>query len=629
MTRPFVLAALVVAATSAAQESAPARPQVPALAEAAAALVAELRLSGAGLTVLRGEAVAHESTHGEFTGAQVLPIASASKWLAVATVLTLVDDGTLALEQPVAKWLPEFDRDDKRGITLRQCLSCTSGLADRAAITRPRDGDMAAVAATLATLPLSAPAGTAFRYGGGGFQIAACVAERVSGKSWHELFAARIAGPLGMHATRFGRLVPVGSEAGTTKVPWVAGGAVSTLHDYTRFVAMLLAGGKAGTRTVLSAQSVDAMLSVQTGDLTVRLAGVLEEPDVHYGLGTWLTREAGAPQRASDPGAFGFTPWLDRDLGIGGVFAVRDRVARLLPRLRPLQDLARTALDTHSAPARDETVTLSHGGRERRYLLHVPPRGDATTPLPLLLVLHGGGGNGKQVAATTGFSALADRKGFVVAYPDGTGPLGGRLLTWNSGGLDVYAQQQQVDDVGFLKAAVADIATRTPIDRARVSVAGHSNGAMLAHRLAREAADVFAAVACIAGAMNFQAADTRLPISVLLIHGTADQHVPLQGGRPQQSVFGVGNRDDASLADAIAYYRERNGLGGDATSTQDGKVQIRTWGPAASGARLRVITLEGGGHAWPGGKAPSRRSDAPFPFDASAAVWEFCQEARR
>lgn len=608
-------------------------PQQRQLADATAGVVAELKLDGAALSVLDGGKLVHRSVHGQMTSEFVLPIASASKWLAAATVLSLVDEGKLDLDVPVTRYLPEFDHGDVAVITLRQCLACTAGFgAERGPLLGPRIKTMTAMAAELAEQSLHARPGDAFRYSGLGFQVAACAAERVSGQTWHELFAARIAAPLGMTATKFGRLLPVAGDAGATPVPWVAGGAESTVRDYERFVAMLLQGGELDGRRVLTQASVRAMLQMHTGDMEVRLPGVLEGNDIHYGLGTWLTLEANGVRRCSDPGAFGFTPWLDPDLGIGGVFAVRDRVARVLPRVRQLQDLARTVVRSEAVAGRVETVELPFDGRQRRYLLHVPTAPQDARGLPMLMLLHGGGGNGEQVAAATGMARLCAREGFVLVCPDGTGALRNRLLTWNSGGIDVHAAANEVDDVGFLRAVVADVARRVAIDPVRVHAVGHSNGAMMCHRLAREAADVFASVACVSGAMNFTGVDPGSPIHVLIVHGTADEHVLYDGGRPKQAIGRAGNRVDASVAAAVQYYRARNGLAGEPKVVVDGKVRTESWERVVPGTqeavRLQVVTLQGGGHSWPGG-ARRALADVPFPFEASRAIWEFCQSARR
>ncbi|MBL8753364.1 MAG: serine hydrolase [Planctomycetes bacterium] len=582
-----------------------------------------------GLAVVRVGELLHRSDHGDFQGSTELPIASASKWLAVATVLTLVDEGKLDLDVPVGRYVAEFDRADKKALTLRMCLACTGGVAPRLA-GGMRGMDMAKFAAAAADSALRGQPGATFQYGGVGFQIAAVAAERVTGQRWHDLFAERIAAKLRMPATKFGTLVPVGGEAGTTALPWVAGGAVSTLDDYTRFLRMLLGKGELDGVRVLSEASVAAMFRDQvSAHVEVHAVG-FDAEQVRYGLGTWITTLADGVLRVSDPGAFGFTPWLDADLGIGGVYAVRDRVARVLPQVERIQEAVRAAMRSPLVAGESSTVELEHDGRDRRYHLHVPPHAQNIVGLPLLLVLHGGGGSGEQARTATGLAEAGVRAGFVVVFPDGTGALRQKLLTWNSGGIAVYASEHDIDDVGFLRAVVKDVQRRVPIDGQKVFAAGHSNGGMMCHRLAREAADVFAGIAVVAGAMNFTAVEAKSPIAVLLIHGSADQHVLYDGGTPRAAIGRAGERKDASVRMAIDYYLARNGLNGYPDKKLDGKVCTEAWVIGKGGTTtlpVKVVTLDGGGHAWPGStEKPSRLSDTPFPFDASASILQFFTE---
>ena len=602
-------------------------PQLPPITDAFTRAIANLKLGGAGLAVVSADALLHRDLHGTLGADTELPIASASKWLAVATILTLVDEGKLDLDLPVARYLTEFDRDDKRRLTLRQCLACTGGVAPRLQGSM-RGFDMEKFVAAAAATGVREQAGSTFHYGGVGFQVVAAAAVRVTGKNWHELFADRIAGPLGMTNTKFGTLLPIGGEAGTAALPWVAGGAVSTLDDYTRFLRLLTGNGSYDGKRVLAEASVVAMFRDQVpAQVEVHSVG-FEAEKVRYGLGTWIEQLPVGGPRVSDPGAFGFTPWIDLDLGIGGVFAVRDRVGRVLASVRGVQDVVRKVGSSPAVAGTEQEITLRHDGRERRYVLHVPPQAvpQGQLGMSLLLALHGGGGHAEQFRDSSGLVKACQRAGMAVAFVDGTGPLRGKLLTWNSGGIAVYAAEHEVDDAGFLRAVVQDVQRRIAIDPARVFATGHSNGGMMCHRLAREAADVFAGIAVVAGAMDFTTADSQGPIAVLLIHGTADDHVRYDGGAPRASVGRAGERIDASVQQAIDYYVERNELRGYPEHKQDGKVRIDDYALSKSGkqtAPLRVITLDGGGHAWPGGEKSRLLADAPFPFDAAAAIVTF------
>lgn len=587
--------------------------------------------AGIGLVVVRGTELAHRSVHGALATDAVLPVGAASQWLAVATVLTLVEEKVLDLDVPLARYVTEFERAEKSTLTLRQCLACTGGLPARLGDAM-RGWTMTKFAEQAADAALRAQPGATFRHGGVGLQIAALAAERVTGKTWHELFADRIARPLGLKETKFGALQPAGADAGTTPLPWVASGAVSTLDDFTRFLRMLVGKGELEGRRVLDAASVTAMLRDQVPEhVDVQPVG-FQAAKVRYGLGAWIETLPDDVVRASAPnvGAGGFSPWLDLDLDLAGVLVVQERGQRAQAQLRNVQDAVREALRSPAIAGTVDAVTLEHGGRERRYHLHAPPFTANAPGMPLLLVLHGGGGSGEQAREATGLAEAGVRAGYVVAFADGTGPVRGKLLTWNSGGIPVYAQEHDVDDVGFVRALVADVQRRVPIDAARTFAVGHSNGGMMCHRLARQAPELFAGIAVVGGAMNFTAADATTPIAVLIVHGTADDHVRFDGGKPRTAVGRAGERVDASVQAAIDYYVARNQLVGYPEAVVDGKVRIDTYATGKDkkpAVPLRVVTLEGGGHAWPGSPARARpAADAPFPFDASAAILAFFTE---
>jgi polyhydroxybutyrate depolymerase len=99
----------------------------------------------------------------------------------------------------------------------------------------------------------------------------------------------------------------------------------------------------------------------------------------------------------------------------------------------------------------DHTRTLEHGGRTRTYIVHVPPKYDPKQPMPVILAFHGGGSNAEQMVRFCGLNEKADKEGFIVVYPNGTGRLPG-MLTWNGGNCCAYATWNNVDDVGFTRA---------------------------------------------------------------------------------------------------------------------------------------------------------------------------------
>lgn len=275
--------------------------------------------------------------------------------------------------------------------------------------------------------------------------------------------------------------------------------------------------------------------------------------------------------------------------------------------------------------AADLDYELAHQGRQRSYTLHLPPAADASLQ-PLVMVLHGGGGNAANAARMTGMDGIADREGFLVVYPNGSGRFR-RLLTWNAGNCCGRALDEGVDDVGFLNAVVDDVARRHKVDARRVYVTGMSNGGMMTYRLGCESARRFAAIAPVAGAMNV-ACKPDAPLSVIAFHGTADRHVRYEGGPPLANVDRHA-RADAPERQTMDFWRGANGCR-EQTAERRGSVTIDRMSGCAAGTEVELVTLEGFGHAWPGGERGSRRGDDPAAVvNASEMIWDFFRRHTR
>jgi len=269
----------------------------------------------------------------------------------------------------------------------------------------------------------------------------------------------------------------------------------------------------------------------------------------------------------------------------------------------------------------DATRTLTHDGRERSYLVHVPPGYDPTRPTPVVLVFHGGGGNAENARRMTGFDAAADAEGFIVVYPNGTGRRPDRLLTWNGGRCCAYAMEQNVDDVGFVRALLADLGTVVNVDARRIYATGMSNGAIMAYRLACELADVIAAIGPVAATQNIDACAPSRPVPVLHIHGDADGHAPYEGGVGAESLVGI---PFESVETTIDFWVRQNGCAPMPTVTQNGNIRHAVYGGCRENAAVELYTVVGGGHAWPGGRPGWQGGDVPTSeLNASQVIWEF------
>jgi polyhydroxybutyrate depolymerase len=278
------------------------------------------------------------------------------------------------------------------------------------------------------------------------------------------------------------------------------------------------------------------------------------------------------------------------------------------------------------AQAADVEHVLVHQQRLRSYVLHVPETGDATrsnlgADWPLVMVLHGGGGNAETAARMSGMSTIADREGFVVVYPNGSGRLRRALLTWNAGNCCGKALEDQVDDVGFLNAVIDHVARRYRVNKSRVYLTGMSNGGMMTYRMGCETPERFAAIAPVAGAMNLDCKPTA-PLSVIAFHGRADGHVRYEGGAPKKTVDHH-PRVDTPVRQTVTFWNDFNACKTYVTETV-AEVTTEIMGNCAAGTEVELNTLEAFGHAWPGGARGSARGDDPSAsIQASEVMWEF------
>lgn len=230
-------------------------------------------------------------------------IASCSKWLSAALVMTFVDEGKLKLTDTVGKYLPALSQHAKGNITVADCLSHLTGINPPKLKEELQENkemnSMDDAIANIATMPMEGKPGKVFHYSSAGLQIAGAVLEKISGKSFETLFEERIARPLNMTNTDFG----------TQKVPVPAGSAGSTPNDYMNFLVMILNKGTFNGKRILSEKSIAEM---QVNRLTpdIRIAYTPAQIDnFGYGYGEWVM----GPGIISSPGLFGSFPWVDNN----------------------------------------------------------------------------------------------------------------------------------------------------------------------------------------------------------------------------------------------------------------------------------------------------------------------------
>ena len=251
-------------------------------------------------------------------------------------------------------------------------------------------------------------------------------------------------------------------------------------------------------------------------------------------------------------------------------------------------------------PGEHLASTFEHDGVERTYDLYVPEAYDGARQLPLVFNLHGLTSNPWQQAFFSQMNAFADEYEVVVVYPAGLG------ASWNAGACCGDAVTQERDDVGFVRALAAELQATLCVDPLRTYATGMSNGGFLSHRLACEAADVFAAVAPVAGVLGIPAEDCQpvRPVPILHFHGTQDALVPYEGSE----VLGF-----VSVSETFAGWAARDGCTDEPEITfEQDNVSCSTYDECDDGVEVTLCTTEGDGHCWPG--------HAFCPFGVSSTV---------
>ena len=276
----------------------------------------------------------------------------------------------------------------------------------------------------------------------------------------------------------------------------------------------------------------------------------------------------------------------------------------------------------------NSTRTLQVDGRERSYIVHVPPKYDPKTPTPVVLVLHGALTNASLTVLYSGLNRTADEKNFVAVYPNGTGSNDTNLF-WNSGRWVKHHLDDPPDDVKFMRLLLDDLATVVNVDHKRIFATGISNGGMMCYRLAAELSDRIAAIAPIAGALGVDNPQPQRPVSVLHFHGKEDKLVPYEGSR----LLADKTLGWKSVDETIRTWVKLDGCPEKPVpeslpdKVDDGTtVERLTYGPGKDGAEVILIKITGGGHNWPGRAMPIEIfGHTTRDISANDMMWDFFQ----
>ncbi len=269
------------------------------------------------------------------------------------------------------------------------------------------------------------------------------------------------------------------------------------------------------------------------------------------------------------------------------------------------------------------------GKDERTYTLFAPSSVAKEKPAALVILFHGSGGNGASMDRMSGFSAVAEREGFILALPDALG------RNWNDGREvpSIPSMAHGVDDVAFVDAMITEIGALYKLDPKRLYATGFSNGGIFVHLLAARSTHAFAAIAPVSGGIAVPLAPKfkpTVPLSVLILHGTADPMVPYKGGDVDYNSNGsIIATEDTALrwveCDRIKSPSESGTLPD--TDPDDGcTVSWTRWAPKTPGLEVALFSINGGGHTWASG--PQFQPIAIIgrvcrDIDATEVIWDF------
>lgn len=274
---------------------------------------------------------------------------------------------------------------------------------------------------------------------------------------------------------------------------------------------------------------------------------------------------------------------------------------------------------------------LNHDGYEREYLLYKPKILNKNKKIPLIFVLHGGGGTMNQIMNHTKrrFNQLADTHKFYVVYPQGL------EKGWNDGRNDLkqFASQNNIDDVGFIKKLIKLMHANYNIDADRVFSTGISNGGFMSFRLGCELRNDIRAIAPVTASVTVKMlphCGGKSNVSLAVFNGTADELVPYDGGHV--TVFKQKRGKILSTQDSIDLWLEKVSCSNQVTQQElpnikrDGTTVTKfEYQQCKNNNAVTLFRINGGGHSWPGGKSTLKRIVGKTSEDINACdeIWKF------
>lgn len=272
-----------------------------------------------------------------------------------------------------------------------------------------------------------------------------------------------------------------------------------------------------------------------------------------------------------------------------------------------------------------------YDGKTRTYYVSVPDLSRFAGPRPLVMAFHGGHSNAVSIANTTRMHELGRERGFIVVYPEAVP----ETRNWNDGRSEVSSGD---DDLGFVAALLDHLKALKPVDPQRLFATGGSNGALMTLYIACRNPEAFRAYATVVGNLAVEVkpvCEPEVPVSLLMINGTADTLMPFGGGEvAKKDLFNRGEGLVYSVQESINFWRTQNGCSGPPVEVvfppaqpDDGTlVDYFAWLSCPPAVQLGLYVVVGGGHAWPGAEVDPELKKAGVTtrvIDATEVIWEF------
>ena len=316
-------------------------------------------------------------------------------------------------------------------------------------------------------------------------------------------------------------------------------------------------------------------------------------------------------------------------IGIAATAAAQQRLGERLQMLRQhaAEKRAKGPADPNPTPIAapgDYRFSFLHDGLTREYLVHVPKSYRANRPAPIVMALHGGGGDADFQASDSkyGLISKSEQAGFIAVFPNGYSRFrSGILATWNAGTCCGAAVKNKIDDVGFLKQVILRVERQANVDRSRVFATGMSNGGLMSYRLACELPGMIRAIAPVAGTDNTAACKPSRPVPVIHFHAIDDDHVLFNGGSGKKALTDTNfTAVPATIAKWVAIDRA-DPKARRVLAVAGAHCDLHAARPG--GAPVELCVTDSGGHSWPGGGSQQGRKQPSMAISANDLMWNF------